>query len=65
MDSSGEKHYEYFIGYKGEDDDYKIKPLRIMLPNTTAYVKSYEGENKWMNFLIKYLNCGKNILIFG
>ena len=26
-----EKNYEYFIGYKNDDDDYKIKPIHIML----------------------------------
>ena len=24
-----------------------------MLPKTSAYVKSYDGETKWMYFLIK------------
>ena len=43
MVSSGEKYYRSFVGYTG-DDDYKIKPLRIMLPKTSAYVKSYDGE---------------------
>ena len=46
MISSGEKIYKYFIGYKDDDDDYKIKPLHIMLPKTSAYVKHYDGETK-------------------
>ena len=29
-----------FIGYK--DDDHKNESLRIMLPKTSAYVKSYD-----------------------
>ena len=35
------------------DNDYKIKPLRIiiMLPKTSAYVKIYDGKTKWMCFL--------------
>ena len=33
-------------------DDYKIKPLHIMIPKTKAYIKSYDGQTKWMNFLI-------------
>ena len=37
MVSSGEKNYEYFIGYK--DDDHKITPLHIMLVKKIAYVK--------------------------
>ena len=40
-----------FIGclYK----DHKVKPLHIMLPKTSAYVKSYDGQTKWMYFLIE------------
>ena len=30
------------------DDNYKIKPLCIMLPKTNAYGKNYDGETKWM-----------------
>ena len=46
--SSGEKDYKYFIGYV--DDDYKIKPVHTMLSKTSAYVKSCDGETKWMYF---------------
>ena len=38
MVSSGEKNYNYFIGYK--NDDYNIKPLHIMPPKTSDCVKS-------------------------
>ena len=35
-------------------DDFKIKPLYIMIPlQTSAYVKSYHGQTKWMYFLIE------------
>ena len=47
--SSGEKSYKYFIGYMY--DDYKIKPLRIMLPKMNDYVRTYDGKNKWIYFL--------------
>ena len=47
----GEKNYKYFIGYLYNDD--KVKPLDIMLPKTSAYVKSYDGQTKWMYFLIE------------
>ena len=30
-----------------------ITKLRIMLPKTRAYVKSYDGQTKWMYFLIE------------
>ena len=48
-DFSGEENYKYFFVYM--DDDYKIKPFSIVLPKTSAYVKSYDGETKWMYFL--------------
>ena len=25
-----------------------------MLPKTSAYVKNYDGQTKWMHFLIEY-----------
>ena len=37
--SSGEKVYNYFIGYLL--DDYKVITLHIMLPKASAYVKRY------------------------
>ena len=49
--SFGEKNYKYFIGYLYNDN--KVKPLHIMLPKTSAYVKSYDGQTKWMYFLIE------------
>ena len=49
--SFGEKHYKYFIGYLYNDD--KVKPLNTMLSKTSAYVKSYNGQTKWMHFLIE------------
>ena len=50
--SSGEKeNYKNFIGYLY--GDYKIKPLHIVLSITRGYVKSYDGQTKWMYFLIE------------
>ena len=31
----------------------KVKPLDIMLPKTSAYVKGHDGQSKWMYFLIE------------
>ena len=42
--SSGEKNYKYFIGYLYNDD--KVKSLHVMLPKTSAYVKSHDGQTK-------------------
>ena len=47
----GEKNYKFYIGYLYNDN--KVKPLRIMLPKTSAYVKSYDGQTKWMYLLIE------------
>ena len=47
--SSVEKIYKYFIGYMV--DYCKIKPLCISLLKTSAYVKIYDGETKWIYFL--------------
>ena len=50
--SSAEKDYKYFIGYFY--NDYKLKWLHIMLPKTSAYVKSCDGKTKGMYFLVEY-----------
>ena len=47
----GEKNYEYFIGYLYNRNE--VKPLNIMLSKTSAYVKRYDGQTKWIYFLIK------------
>ena len=44
--SFGEKNYKYLIGYLYNDD--KVEPLNIMLRETSAYVKSYNEQPKWM-----------------
>ena len=45
-------------------DDYKIKPLYIMLPKTSVYLKSYYGQTKLMYFLIEDDNLLENNNIF-
>ena len=49
--SFGEKNCKYFIGYLYNCN--KVKSLHIMLPKTSAYVKSYDGQTKWIYFLIE------------
>ena len=49
--SLDKKNYKYFIGYLYNDD--KVKPLHIMLPKTSAYVNSFDGQTKWMYSLIE------------
>ena len=31
----------------------KVKPLNAMLPKRRAYLKGYNGQTKWMYFLIE------------
>ena len=47
--SPSEKNYNCFIGYL--HNDHEVKPLHIMLLKTSVYVKSYDGQTKWMHFL--------------
>ena len=42
--SSGQANYKYFIGYLY--DDYKIRPLYVMLPNTSVHAESYDSQTK-------------------
>ena len=49
--SFGEKNYKYFIGYLYNDN--RVKLLHIIFPKTSGYVKSYDGQTKWMYFLIE------------
>ena len=34
-------------------NDNKVKPLQIMLLQTNTFVNSYNGQTKWMYFLIE------------
>ena len=36
-----------------------------MLPKASAYVKSYDGQTKWMYFLIEDDDLLENIILFG
>ena len=52
VDIEVEKHTFYgCIGYLY--DDYKFKPLHIILLKMSTYVISYDGRTKWMYFLIE------------
>ena len=36
-----------------------------MLPKTSAYVKSYDGQTKWMQFLIEDDDLLEKTILFG
>ena len=46
-----EKNYKNFIGYLYNGN--KVKQLNTMLPKISAYVKSYDGQTKWIYILIE------------
>ena len=45
------KNQKYFIGYLYNDQ--KVKRLQIMPPEISASVISFDGQTKWMYFLIE------------
>ena len=45
------KRYKHFIGYLYNGNE--VKPLNKILSKTSAYVKSYNGQTKWMYVLIE------------
>ena len=45
---------KYFIVYLY--NDHRVKPLHKILPKTSSYVKSYDGQTKWLIFLIEDVN---------
>ena len=49
--SLGEKNCKYFIDYLYNDQ--KVKQLHIMLSKTSTYVRSCDGQTKWIYFLIE------------
>ena len=53
--------FKYFIGYEGEI----VKPLCIILPQMSGYIKYFENGGKNMSFLIKDDEVWKNSKKFG
>ena len=57
-----EKGFKHFIGYlEGEI----VKPLCIILPQMSGYIKYFENGGKNMSFLLKMMKCGINMIKFG
>ena len=34
-------------------NDHKVKPIRIMFPKTTTFAINYDGQTKWIDYLIE------------
>ena len=54
--------YKYFIGYQ---EDEIVKPLCIILPQMSGYIKYFKEGGKMMSFLLNMTRCGKNMNKFG
>ena len=54
--------FKYFIGYQGGEI---VKPLCIILPQVSGYIKYFENGGKKMSFLLKMMKCGINTIKFG
>ena len=48
--------FKYFIGYQ---EGGIVKPLCIILPQMSGYIKYFENGGKNMSFLLKMMRCGK------
>ena len=53
--------FKYFIGYK---EDEIVKPLCIIFPQMSGYIKYFENGGKNMFFLLKMMKCTKNTKTF-
>ena len=53
-------NYKYFIGFFY--NDHKAKPLHIMLPKTSAYVKSYDRQKIDVFFAWRWWWCIKKCI---
>ena len=54
--------FKYFTGYW---KDKIVKPLYIILPQMSGYIKYFENGSKNMSFGIKDMKCGINTIVFG
>ena len=54
--------FKYFIGYR---EGEIVKPLCIILPQMSGYIKYLEKGGKNMSFLLKMMRRGKYTLKFG
>ena len=50
------KGFKYFIGYQ---EGGIVKPLCIILPEMSGYIKYFENGGKTCLFLLKIIKCGK------
>ena len=54
--------FKYFICYQ---EDEIVKPLYIILPQMSGYIKYFKNDGKNMSFLLKMIICWINTMKFG
>ena len=54
--------FKYFVGYQ---DGEIVKPLCIILPQMSGYIKYFKAGAKTCLFWLKMTKCGKNSNKFG
>ena len=54
--------YKYFIGYQ---EDEIVKPLCIILPQMSRYIKYFEKGGKNISFLLEMMKFWINTVEFG
>ena len=53
--------FKFFIGYY----DGLVRPLCIILPQMSGYIKYFKNGGKTCLFLLKVMKCGINMIKFG
>ena len=56
------KVFKHFVGYQ---EGEIVRPLCIILPQMSGYIKYFENGSKNMSFLLKMMKCGINMIKFG
>ena len=51
--------FKYFIGYQ---EGEIVKPLCIILPQMSGYIKYFEKSGKNMSFRLRMRKCGENTI---
>ena len=54
--------YKYLLGYQ---EDEIVKPLFIILPQMSGYIKYFETVGKNLTFLLEIMNCSINTMKLG
>ena len=56
------KVFKHFVGYQ---EGEIVRPLCIILPQMSGYIKYFKNGGKTCLFLLKVMKCGINMIKFG